>query len=613
MGGLAAKLIDDQSPHSPQSIVRGRQGSRYRVLKQSLSVGPAPRRRAIVFKGGFAYAGAVSAITTIDRLDWQATLFAPELNRLAVMRLGAAAGDGFVLRVLRNHAFETLVPVLAPLTAFAGWTPQLVLGDYDDSLSLPDDSCDAAVIWLDFTRYSRLSDDELADWFVGRLQALRSQSAGPLVVANAPDAGDRYARLNAAIDDWAAGAPAAAVLPLDRIAADLGPRAFAEARAAVTGTRYADPLNLEAARTLVFEAIAPFLTAPIKALAVDLDNTLYAGVLGEDGPDSVRLSEGHADLQSAIAELADQGVLVSIVSRNEPADVEALFAARRDFPLRPEHIASWQVGWGEKSDGVAAAAHQFNIAPDSFLLMDDNVGELVQVASHHAGIRLLHANEDAAATARALRLYPGIPRPGQAFAGRAADLAANASRAALAVAAVDADAYLAALGAELTFALDPQADRARLADLSRKTNQFNLSLRRFGEVEVDAYLSAADRCVAHIRLADRLADSGSVAVLFGRREGEVLIVEELCISCRALGRKLEDLMVAEAARGALQRLGATQLAFDYRRGPRNQPALDWLAAFSGEAVTGDAGRLNLSPDRLAQTPRRGVSIGWAND
>jgi FkbH-like protein len=556
----------------------------------------------------------VSAITTIDKLDWQATLFAPELNRLAVMRLGAPPLEGPVLRVMRNQAFETLTPVLAPLFGFAGYALSVALGEYDDSLNLPDEPYAAALVWLDFARYERLSDAELAEWTVGRLEALRRHAGGPLVVANSPDPGPRAEQLNAALEAWASRTPAAAVLRLDEIARRLGARAFvAPDRAAMTGTRYADPLCLEAARTLAFEVLTQAYAAPVKALAVDLDNTLYAGVLGEDGPDGVRLTEGHASLHREIERLAADGVLVTILSRNEAVDVQQLFASRTDFPLRPERVASWQVSWGEKSDGVRAAAAQFNIAPDAFLLIDDNVGELVQVGSRHPGLRLLHAGDEAEATVRALRRYPGLPREGQAFAGRAADLAANVERAALAEQAVDEDAYLAALKAELTFAMDPAEDRARLTDLSRKTNQFNMALRRFDEVEVDRYLAAPDRCVVHVKLADRLADSGSVAALFGRLEGKLLIVDELCISCRALGRKLEDAMITEAARGAMRQVGADRAAFEYALGPRNQPALEWLTAFVGEPVTGEAGRLNVPADRIAETPRAAVSIRWTHD
>lgn len=235
------------------------------------------------------------------------------------------------------------------------------------------------------------------------------------------------------------------------------------------------------------------------------------------------------------------------------------------------------------------------------------------MSSRHPGLRLLHAGGEADSTRLALQRYPGLPRPGQAFAGRAADLAANAERAALAREAPDEDAYLRALRAELSFALNPTEDRARLAELSRKTNQFNLALRRFDEVEVDRYITAPDRFVVHVKLADRLADSGSVAGVFGRLEDGVVVVDELCISCRALGRKLEDVMVAEAVRAGMGDLEANRVAFAFRRGPRNQPALDWLAAYAGVQAPVGEGRLEIPAGRVSNTPRPSVTIKWAHD
>nr|QQZ51410.1 hypothetical protein JKL49_10525 [Phenylobacterium glaciei] len=180
-------------------------------------------------------------------------------------------------------------------------------------------------------------------------------------------------------------------------------------------------------------------------------------------------------------------------------------------------------------------------------------------------MRLLYAGGPASQTAAALTLYPGLPRGAVAFAGRAADIAANASRRELA--AADPASYLASLQAVLTFTLSPAEDRARLVELSKKTNQFNLALARLSDVAVSEALTASERCVVHVRLADRLADSGSVAALFFRRQDDYLVVEELVISCRALGRKLEDLMVTEALRRALAELPASKVVFNHVTGP----------------------------------------------
>jgi FkbH-like protein len=565
------------------------------------------------FAGKPAQAAAASPRrSALNRLAWQGALFADEPNRLALLRLGGQAPQGPTLHIFRNHAVEGMASVLAPFQEFAGYGVNLTLGKYDDSLSLPDAPYDAALVWLDFDRYPRLDDAELAAWIVGRLKALRAHAGGLLAVANDPGESPRAVVLNAALNDWAARTPAAAVLDVAALAAPLGGRAVDAVRAVIAGTRFTDALILRAARALMFDVLGRVYAAPIKALAVDLDNTLYRGVLGEDGVEGVELTEGHAALQRTIADLADRGVLISVVSRNDARDVERLFAVRSDFPLRPEHVGSWHVSWCEKSTAIVAAASGFNIAPDSFLFVDDNIGELAQAGSRLAGLRLLHAGDAAEATARALAHYPGVPRHSVSFAGRAADLAANAERAALAQGAIDEMAYLQALGAELTFAMDPAEDLQRLAEISRKTNQFNLALRRLDEVEVDRYLRESGFAVVHVRLADRLADSGSVAAAFLRRDGETLMVDELCISCRALGRRLEDLMVAEVVRAGLSRLGGAQAAFAWRRGPRNQPALDWLAAFTGQALEGDTGQLAVPKDKVAAAAPAAVTVRWVD-
>ncbi|MGA0606001.1 HAD-IIIC family phosphatase [Phenylobacterium sp. VNQ135] len=547
----------------------------------------------------------------IARLEQQATLFAPRLNRFALLKLKASPpAEGPTLRVLRNHAFEGVASALPAFLDHAGVPMRAALGDYDDSLTLPEGSAEAWLVWLDFTRYPRLADEALADWAIGRLTALRAATHGPLIVANAPEPSLRYAALNARLADWAQATPGAAILPLDGLARELGEAFFDEARSAATGSRFSDAAAMATARTLAFELLADAFAPPLKALAVDLDNTLYEGVLGEDGAEGVRLGEGHAALQRAVADWAGRGVLVAVVSRNEPADVLSLFETRTDFPLRPQHIAAWQVGWGDKSAAVAAAAARFNIGADAFLMIDDNVGELAEAAARTPGLRLLYAGAEPAITANALAAYPGLPRGGD-FAGRAADLAANAERQAMAREAFDETAYLAALKAELAFSLDPADDRARLAELSRKTNQFNLALARLDEQAVNDYLARPDACVVHIRLSDRLADSGSVAALFARREGDGrLIVDELCVSCRALGRKLEDLMVGEALRGAARALGARQVSLAYRVGPRNAPALDWAAAFAGVSLSGESGVVRLPDDRLDTLPAQPVGVSW---
>jgi len=558
-------------------------------------------------------AGAVSDPGPVEHLAWQKILFAQRLNAFEILKLGAQApSTGPVLRVHRNHAFETVSNALPAFLSFAGITLVPRLGDYDDSLSFdgPGPGVASELVWLDFARYPSLTDHDLTAWLIGRLKALRGISAAPIIVANAPGRSAREAHINDALAAWAGETADAAILDLAALASDPSFPFIDEARAVVTGTRYNAAAALATARALAFRVLPRFFTAPIKAFAVDLDNTLYDGVLGEDGIAGIVLTPGHAALQARLAEWAEKGVLLAVISRNEPGDVEALFAARPDFPLKAAHISSWQVGWTDKSASVSAAAEAFRIAPDSILLIDDNLGELIEAAAQTAGLRLLFAGDGPADALRALENYPGLPRDAVGFEGRAADLRANKVRESLAHEASDSADYLAALGATLSFSLDPAKDRTRLAELSAKTNQFNLALRRLSEVEVDRFLSEDDRSVVHVRLADRLSDSGSVAALFARREGDSAVIEELAISCRALGRRLEDLIVGEALRRIVDVLGCTRVSFDYAEGQRNAPARRWLETYAGQSLPAAAGRIDL-----AEVPRRAdvpVALAWTD-
>jgi FkbH-like protein len=121
---------------------------------------------------------------------------------------------------------------------------------------------------------------------------------------------------------------------------------------------------------------------------------------------------------------------------------------------------------------------------------------------------------------------------------------------------------------------------SRLADLCNKTNQFNLALRRFNHAELAAHMSREDACVTSVELTDRFSESGVIAVVVAERKGDQLVVEELCVSCRALGRQLESTIVLLALRDMPvfgSRGGCREVVFRVQQGPRNQPALEWLA------------------------------------
>ena len=558
----------------------------------------------------------MGVMSSIESLGWQHTLFMKRLNRFELLKLRPDWPCAKIsLRVYRNHGVEQVLSALPPFLGFGGFIAEVWTGDYDDSLTFPPASADASLVWIDFSRYATLATGELIDWFLARLDALRATDNGALIVANDPDDTPRAAAINQALSDWAKRTPRVALLGLAKITSGLGAAAFDARRQKLTATRLSDAACLEAARELGLSVLPEMFAPPLKALAVDLDNTLYSGVLGEDGAAGVVLTPGHKLLQEKLVELQSRGLLIVIVSKNELADVQALFAERTDFPLRPETVSDWRVSWNGKAAGIREAAAALRISEDAFLLIDDNLGELTSVAAELPRVRLVFAAAAGEETAAALDYFPGLSgrSASRTDALRASDLQANRKREALAVTATDPASYLKSLGVEIVLAMNPAEDRGRLAEMCIKTNQFNLALARLDELMVDRYLVDPERRAVMVFMKDRLADSGSVAALFARREAGVLHIDELCVSCRAMGRHLEDIMIAAAIEGAVAELAVETVRFTHAVGPRNQPARAWLASFAAVDLGDQPGHVDLAwrqPRLSSMLDDPPVSIKW---
>lgn len=506
--------------------------------------------------------------------EWQSKLFSEKPQRLALAGIQAPEGSR-VLRigVHRNHAFEPVAALLTAYLAHAGLKAEYLYSDYDDALSFAGaGTADIELLWLDANRYD-LDDTALFAWLQTRVDALAKVSGASVVLTTLPERPD----FNALLTGW----DKAGVVVVD-LASELAAvnQLFDDARATIMGTRLTAPAQAVAAR-LLGSSLPALVWASYKAVAIDLDHTLYNGVLGEDGVDGVKLEEGHIALQKTLVELHDRGVLLAIVSRNEPEDVQALFAKRTDFPLKHHHIANWQVSWGAKADAIKAAAKAFNIAPDAFVFIDDNPGELSAVAAALPDIGFVYSGESPQQSALAMRYFPRLwpLKVSETDLKRVADIRTREQRASMAAEAADPMEYLASLAILMTFARNPEDQRQRLADMSRKTNQFNLSLARFDEATVVHYLEHPARDAFTVALQDKLSDSGVIASMFTRTEGNVVHVDELCISCRALGRQLENVMISEM----LLALGkeVDTCVFHSVKGERNDPARSWLIRYAG--------------------------------
>jgi FkbH-like protein len=522
----------------------------------------------------------------VARLAWQHLVFADPPRRLALLRWHSPWPLRPVrIRVHRNQPFELVAGVLGPFLAGSGLEPSFDFGPYDDALSAVGEpvsaQADLEIVWLDYARYlARRSSVEVAEWLMDRVHALRCASESPILIVGSDGRSEACELLDDLVSTGIATIPGTGFADQAEVAADLGAQYFDARSEGFAGSSLSDAATLETARRLGLVHIPAALAPRLKAIVVDLDDTLYDGVLGEDGPAAVMLSGGRAAIQRRLVELADSGMLLAVLSRNEPDDVDGLFASRPDFPLQSDRVSAAAVSWRSKADGMISILEALRIGPESVLYLDDNPGELASVAAAVPGvIPLCAANADE--TLRGLRWHPGLAavRDTPEDSLRAADIAAGRARSSLAAAAADASSYVRSLGVKLVFSRSPTDQLFRIHELSTKTNQFNTAFQRLSEVAVEARLADPDCSVLTVAMSDALSDSGVIGLVIMRAEPEGPLVEELAISCRALGRGVEDLIVVEAIRGALG-TEPSRVRFAYSTGPRNGPARDWLARFT---------------------------------
>ncbi len=559
-----------------------------------LSDGPSKSSSTRSCISGLEHIG-MSIENIMQHFDAQHILFAEHLSRLDLLKLDLSKDQSkkITINVWRTHGFEPLLPLMKPFFDYQGWDVDFNISNYDDALMFEgrkDASLD--IVWIDSIRaLGQLTFKEWEDWLTERILNLRKRSSSPIILATWIEGKVYVKRLQALVDN-VPGVYFANLLDVrDKISGS-----FIDFRTEkLAGSPIGKVAQIEIARKLACHWMPAALSPSIKAVVLDLDNTLHFGVLGEDGVEGVQLTPGHLAFQKYIKSLHEKGIFLALVSKNELVDVKDLFEKRDDYPLRFEDFSAVEVSWGQKSDAVKRVAKALRIAPDAMLFVDDNPGELANVISEVPKINALYAHEDAFLTARSVHNYPSLWRwkLEEDDAKRILDLKANAERELLLENVSDPAEYFRSLKARLIYRFDPLEQLTRITDLCNKTNQFNLAIRRFNQVEITERLQSKDACVATVQLTDRLSDSGVIAIIVASKKNTQLVVEELCVSCRAMGRRLEDTIILQALKGMPIIDGCTEVIFKVSHGPRNQPALDWLAHLINRPGSSPEGKVTL--------------------
>jgi FkbH-like protein len=326
-----------------------------------------------------------------------------------------------------------------------------------------------------------------------------------------------------------------------------------------------------------------------KIAVVDADNTLWGGVVGEEGADGVDLADqgpgvSYREFQKYLLALRRAGMLVAVSSKNNEADAFDAFK-RREMELRQEHLAAWRIDWNAKSGNIEAMAEELNLGTASMVFIDDSPMERAEVSSALPEVAVLEMPEDPAGWWETIARSGLLDRlaPTSSDLGRAESYAVETQRRVVRSTVSPAE-FLTGLELVVTV-IDPGTnDIPRFAQLLAKTNQFTFGGERHPEATVASLLRSGS--VGRLFAArDRFGDYGVIAALLlrpseGQSDGtssRELTIDSFVLSCRAMARGIEDAMLAEA-----QALGAT--AFVAFETAKNIPMRRWLASLGSETV-----------------------------
>jgi FkbH-like protein len=333
-----------------------------------------------------------------------------------------------------------------------------------------------------------------------------------------------------------------------------------------------------------------------KVLVMDLDNTLWGGVIGDDGMEGIKIAQGdalgeaHRAVQSLALDLRQRGIVLAVSSKNTDSVARQPFQKHPEMLLTLEHIAVFQANWNDKATNIQAIAEELSLGLDAMVFLDDNPAERGLVRSLLPEVSVPELPEDAAGYARTLAAagyFEAVTFAAEDLK-RAGYYQDNAKRAILQAQLGGVDAYLASLEMEITFEPFDAIGRSRVVQLINKSNQYNLTTRRYTDPEILDAEKDPDVFTLQVRLADIFGDNGMISVVICRpAEPGVWEIDTWLMSCRVLGRKVEQMTLREILEHA-RAAGVAQIRGIYKPTDRNQLVLDHYAKLGFSKVEEDA-------------------------
>ena len=469
---------------------------------------------------------------------------------------------------------QTAIPSFAHVLSFEAVDDQILNAEVDELCTLIEKAAQGY-------RFVFVPTWTLPSWLRG-MGMLDSRSGGATLALTA---------MNLRLMERLAKSPNVFVLNAARWFESVGPSGMNPKAWYIGKIAVARPVLAEAARD-IRAALGALSGGPRKLLVLDLDDTLWGGIVGDVGRDGLQLGtldgagEAYVDFQRAIKDLKRRGVVLGIVSKNEESVAMDSIRNHPHMVLREDDFVGWRINWFDKAQNILDLTKELNLGLQSVVFIDDNPAERARVREALPEVYVPDWPKEAflyASALRSLRCFDA-PALSREDLERTRMYNEESRREALRQQVGSIDEWLKTLDIQVTLAPISKATSARAAQLLNKTNQLNLTTRRLTESELLAWADQADHQFWVVNVADRLGEAGLTGLLGLEFHGDVATIADFVLSCRVMGRKVEETIVHVAVAAAAARSARTVQA-RYIPTAKNKPCLSfWKASgFHSEA------------------------------
>jgi FkbH-like protein len=512
------------------------------------------------------------------------------------------------IRFLRNYTLETLEPFLKLAGYRRGIKISVSFSDYDNyqqevldvSSLLHTNQPDMIVLslWLDnmliaFDKQGRLQTNAVLDHVTFLIDKIKQQISSQIAIntflqpIHHTGLGQEMRELitiNQRLRDFTLEDNRLMLVDFDRLVGEVGLDNTLDLRYWFI---YKSPLKtdfLQLWAAQLAQGVASIKGRTKKVLVLDCDNTLWGGILGEDGFNGIKLDAHeypgnvYHTFQKQILELQRTGVLLALCSKNNESDVMTVLDTHPDCLIHQEHLASWQINWENKVDNLKSLAQRLNIGLDSFVFIDDNPVECEMVRNALPIVDVLQIPSKLYELPKLLQKYRGFNQLVNTSEDsyRTSLYQTERLRKTEADQYLDIDSFLASLQlvAEIGEALPNELDR--VTQLTQKTNQFNLTTRRYSQGEIERLYSSKEHLILIMKVADKYGDYGLTGLAILVKNGDECHIDTFLMSCRILGRKLEDVFLKEMLQTVTDKWGNLHITAEYVKTQKNHQVVDFF-------------------------------------